>query len=785
MLLLYLFVSFFIGRTICVDYYELLGISKDAENREIRRAFKKLALKYHPDKNKGQEEAHEKFIAINKAYEVLKDEEMRKKYDLYGEEGLKDDFEKSWKGSYRSWNYYYESFGIYDDDPEIITLSRNDFERSVLDSHDIWFVNFYSPQCSHCHHLAPAWRELARELQSVIQIGAVNCEEDWMLCREQNIYSYPSLILYPQKKKYQDSRNTEHMVDFVMQMLPYNVVKLTSSNYQDIISSEEFSSQPWLVFICKEFECFSEDDLKKLGIILEHLVHVATVDGQNDKNICNLISCESPIRYFSKLSTVALKSDLKGISIDEIEVHDIVKKVLHLLPETQEISNQDFQEIRKKLELSDSLPWLILFTKEEESFSKKDIDLKRLKSLLTEVHLGHFNCHDNESLCTSLYIFKFPSFLLFRPGGSYEFHYGQMSAYEVKRFAREALASQVHTLNPEHFPEVTQSEQLWFIDFFAPWCPPCMQFLPEWRKASNSSGHLLKFGTVDCSVHFKLCRSHNINSYPSAILYKGSVSHKFHGSHTQNHVDEFIQDILNPIVISLSPSSFENELKKKNSNNVWVIDFFAPWCGPCQQLTPQWRKLAKMLVHLPSVHVGEVDCEAYQSFCRSLDVKSYPTIRLFPSDYMSTKQFYSYNGWSRDASSLQAWVYNFLPSKVKSLTDKDFQNILIDDKPWLIDFFAPWCSHCQTFAPEYEKISEKIKGKVKTGKIDCDKLPRICQLASIQAYPTVVYYKGRIGSKPQSPVAEEIQTLTFNGVISFLENRLDLKFKKSPLRDEL
>ena len=51
------------------DFYKLLGIKKDASNRDIRKAFKKLALKYHPDKN-SDDDAHEKFLNINRAYEV-------------------------------------------------------------------------------------------------------------------------------------------------------------------------------------------------------------------------------------------------------------------------------------------------------------------------------------------------------------------------------------------------------------------------------------------------------------------------------------------------------------------------------------------------------------------------------------------------------------------------------------------------------------------------------------------------------------------------------------------
>ncbi|RLM98494.1 dnaJ protein ERDJ3B-like [Panicum miliaceum] len=71
------------------SYYDVLQVPKGASEDQIKRSYRKLALKYHPDKNPDNEEANKRFAEINNAYEVLTDQEKRKIYDSYGEEGLK------------------------------------------------------------------------------------------------------------------------------------------------------------------------------------------------------------------------------------------------------------------------------------------------------------------------------------------------------------------------------------------------------------------------------------------------------------------------------------------------------------------------------------------------------------------------------------------------------------------------------------------------------------------------------------------------------------------------
>ena len=66
------------------DYYDVLGVSKDADDKEIKRAFRKLAQQYHPDKNPGDPSAEAKFKDINEAYAVLSDPDKRSKYDRFG-----------------------------------------------------------------------------------------------------------------------------------------------------------------------------------------------------------------------------------------------------------------------------------------------------------------------------------------------------------------------------------------------------------------------------------------------------------------------------------------------------------------------------------------------------------------------------------------------------------------------------------------------------------------------------------------------------------------------------
>jgi len=98
------------------DYYEVLGVPKDATKEDIKRAYRKLAIQYHPDKNPGNKEAEEKFKEATEAYEVLGDDQKRQAYDQFGfagVEGMGAGNQQNYSDLFRGFEDIFGGFGDF------------------------------------------------------------------------------------------------------------------------------------------------------------------------------------------------------------------------------------------------------------------------------------------------------------------------------------------------------------------------------------------------------------------------------------------------------------------------------------------------------------------------------------------------------------------------------------------------------------------------------------------------------------------------------------------------
>lgn len=118
------------------DYYQILGVERDVSEEDLKKKFRKLAQKYHPDVAKDKPHAEERFKEINEAYEVLRDPEKRKKYDQLGERWNQPDFESAYQNygagtQHAGGDYYsFEGTGFSDFFEQFFGGSRSSFQQA-------------------------------------------------------------------------------------------------------------------------------------------------------------------------------------------------------------------------------------------------------------------------------------------------------------------------------------------------------------------------------------------------------------------------------------------------------------------------------------------------------------------------------------------------------------------------------------------------------------------------------------------------------------------------------
>lgn len=167
------------------DYYAILGVGKDSTQEEIKKAYRKLALKYHPDRNKGNPRAEERFKEINEAYAVLSDEEKRRQYDMFGAEGFQQRFSQD--DIFRNFDFgsIFGDMGFGGDD----FISRI-FGGGGRDS------TFFGGRSERRHHTGPSGFDFSRGSRSARGQKGTDLTTEITITLEESITGTEKLITY-------------------------------------------------------------------------------------------------------------------------------------------------------------------------------------------------------------------------------------------------------------------------------------------------------------------------------------------------------------------------------------------------------------------------------------------------------------------------------------------------------------------------------------------------------------------------------------------------------------
>ncbi|KAJ8406921.1 hypothetical protein AAFF_G00291970 [Aldrovandia affinis] len=199
-------------------------------------------------------------------------------------------------------------------------------------------------------------------------------------------------------------------------------------------------------------------------------------------------------------------------------------------------------------------------------------------------------------------------------------------------------------------------------------------------------------------------------------------------------------------VLILTDKNFDTFIEDKDTV---LVEFYAPWCGHCKQFAPEYEKIAQVLrENDPPIPVAKVDAVKESSLGSRFEVSGYPTIKI-----LKKGEPVHYDG-GRTEQAIVSRVKEVAqpdwkppPDATMVLTKDNFDDVVNNADIILVEFYAPWCGHCKSLAPEYEKAAKELATRtppIPLAKVDATVENEIASRFGVSGYPTLkIFRKGK------------------------------------------
>lgn len=203
-----------------------------------------------------------------------------------------------------------------------------------------------------------------------------------------------------------------------------------------------------------------------------------------------------------------------------------------------------------------------------------------------------------------------------------------------------------------------------------------------------------------------------------------------------------------------------------------LVEFFAPWCGHCKNLAPIYEELATSFKDNKKVNIAKVDADREKDLGKKFGIKGFPTLKWFdgksetPEDYSGGRDLDSLTKFVEEKIGSSGTKKRAAISAVQMLTDSSFVAEIGGDKDVLVAFTAPWCGHCKSLAPIYEKLANDFiaEPNVTIAKVDAEaeNSKKTAKDHGVTSYPTIKFFpKGKTEPEPYSGARTEEAFITF------------------------